>query len=87
MNDCNVCYDSNGFKCTSCTFMICKSCINKLSNSLETQCPACKKKNTFTKTKHIIFNNAEDFERYDKLFNYIDYFTHKYGPNGSIQLR
>lgn len=95
-SECNICYDSCDScdsreitKCTSCTFMICKQCINKLTNSLQTQCPMCKKSNTYMSTKHIVYelSQIEDCEKHDILFKFIYDFAQRYGSKCSIQLR
>lgn len=91
--ECNVCYDSiNVSKCSSCTFTSCKSCINKWkTDKMESECPACKKQNTFKKTKRVFYTSDvyanKRYEKDDFIFHFMDDFSKRYGSRGSIKLK
>lgn len=88
-SECNICYDSiNVSKCSSCTFTSCRSCINKWkTDQMESECPACKKQNTFKKTKRVFYSNDTEYEKDDFILHFVDDFTKRYGSRCSIKLR
>lgn len=89
--ECNVCYDSiNASKCSSCTFTSCKSCINKWKkDEMGSECPACKKQNTFKKTKRVFYPSDIDankkYERDDFILRFVNDFSKRYGNRGTIE--
>lgn len=87
MNECNVCYEStNVSKCTSCTFMCCYACTNKWTKSSNSQCPMCKKFNTFKSSKHIFYTHGEVDKciQHTALIEFANYFVRRY--HASIKL-
>ncbi len=86
--ECNVCYDSiNVSKCSSCTFMTCRSCINKWKkDNLVSECPACKKQNTFKKTKRVFYRSEKEYKKDDFIIHFLDDFSKRYGSRGTIKL-
>jgi hypothetical protein len=45
-NECTICFDHIGEKCSKCVFIICDSCIQKIQDA---KCPCCRSPNTYTK--------------------------------------